>query len=170
MEFTISHLVSGLTRSEFEQLFFDETLNIELCKRLKLERTLLSLRCEGQRFEREVEITLRRHVPAWVLKLVGERRMAYRERMQYCFGQPSGPARWRITPLLFTRQVDCSGTVEFEPCAHGVMRHVRGHVHVRIAAIGKIVERFAVREIEKSFNEAADLTDQWLAANWQRRA
>jgi hypothetical protein len=40
---------------------------------------------------------------------------------------------------------------------------VRGEVKVAIFAIGRIVERFIVAEIEKSYAGAARFTAEWLA-------
>lgn len=170
MQFSISHLVPGVTRSEYENLFFDESLNIMMCERLKLERKLISSKREGADFQREVEVTMRRHVPGWVAKIVDEHRFVYTESMRYRFGEPPSRAHWRITPKMFSRQVDCAGTVTFEPHPKGVMRRVDGQVDVRISGLGTILERFAVREIEKSFTEAAELTREWLQEHRPRKA
>ena len=169
MQFSISHLVPGVTRSEYESLFFEEALNIMMCERLKLERTLVSSKREGADFTRAVDMTMRRHVPAWVAKIVGAERFVYTETMSYRFGEPPSAAHWRITPKMFSRQVDCTGTVTFESHPQGVVRRVDGNVTVHISGLSGILERFAVREIEKSFDEAADLTRAWLREHRPRK-
>ncbi len=169
MQFSISHLVPGVSRSDYENLFFDEGLNVMMCERLNLERTLVSSTREGPDFSRAVEVTMRRHVPAWVAKIVDAQRFVYTETMTYRFGSPPVPAHWRIIPKMFSRQVDCAGTVSFEPHPQGVIRRVDGDVKVRMPGLATILERFAVREIEKSFDEAAELTREWLREHRPRK-
>jgi hypothetical protein len=161
MKFLIEHTFQGITRPEYEELYFDEPFAIATCKAVNLGRTLLRLDRTPERIVRHVRVEPAREIPAPVAKVLGGGSFAYVEEMDYAVGKYN--ATWRTIPSLMPDKVQSTGTMEIQEVPGGVKRVVKGEIKVSIFGIGGMVEKFVVAEVEKSYGDAADFTTKWIA-------
>jgi hypothetical protein len=161
MKFTADHTFAGITPAEYEALYFDEPFAISMCESVKLGRTLERLERKDGRIIRHVRCEPVRDIPAPVAKALGGRRFSYVEELDFEEGKQRG--RWRVVPNVATDKVDAGGTIAFLPADGGVRRLVEGEIKVNVFAIGGLIERFVVAEVEKSYADAAEFTRSYLA-------
>jgi hypothetical protein len=160
MHFRTADRIEGLTAAAFEKLFFAEQLNKAICADLGMHRTLVQRQEKDGALHRQVSIRPQRDIPAPIAKLLGDRQVEYTEHMDVRFGTLRGT--WRIVPGIFADQVKAWGTVQFSDVDGGCERTVEGDVEVKIFGLGTLVEKFVVRDIERSFTRAAQFTNQQL--------
>lgn len=161
MNFRAEHLIKGITLADFERLFFDEEFNIALCRALKLDRVLVKREEKDGVIARAVRVGPEREIPAPVAKVLGAVKIEYTEYLDYKFGSYRGT--WKTVSSLMTDKVDSSGTFSFRAQGDGVLRLVEGEVKVRVFGLGSIVERFIVADVERSYQNAAQFTEEWIA-------
>lgn len=162
MQFRATHVFAGISAAAFEALYFDEAFNDALCRHARLKRTLVSLTRDGNVLRRAVRIVPERTLPAPAAKLLGTEHFGYVEHVSYTYGALRGS--WRIEPAVLADKVKSAGTLHFEPEpeADGVRRVVAGDVAVKIFGLGGTIERFVVADVQKSYDEAATFTAQYL--------
>ena len=162
MHFTLEHTFSGITLAEYETLYFDEAFSEEMCAAVKVGRTLLRLDRQPGLLTRHVRCEPIRDLPGPVSALLGGRRFAYVEELEFDLGK--GEGRWRVIPNVASEKVDAGGTLHFEavPGGGGVKRIVRGEIAFSLFGVGRIVERFVVAEVEKSYEDASRFTRAYL--------
>jgi len=164
MRFDVTHKIAGIDVAGFERLYFDEAFNEALCQAVGLKRRLIRLTTEGGNIVREVQITPEREIPAPVAKILGGEAIAYTETIQYTLG--SGRGRWQTQSSVLTDKITSDGEIFIRKAAgNDVERQVTGHVTVRIFGLGGIIERFIVADVEKSYEQAAQFSQKYLAAS-----
>ena len=61
-----------------------------------------------------------------------------------------------------TKKVDAGGDFSFGEKGGKVQRIIEGEVKVKLFGVGKLIEKFVVADIGKSYNEAAKFTQKWI--------
>ena len=161
MKFVIEHTYPQITPAAYETLHFDETFAAALGEALGLGRVLIRLDRTPERIVRHVRCTPKRDPKDQAAQVLDDK-ASYVEELEYEVGPRRG--EWRTLPSVWPDRVRTTGSIEFAAApGGGTRRIVRGEVHVAIFAVGRIVERFIVAEIEKSYAGAARFTADWLA-------
>jgi hypothetical protein len=159
VKFVIEHTYDRITPAEYEVLHFDETFSAALGEALGLGRTLVRLDRTPERIVRHIRCVPKRD-PKDPAAQVLDDKASFVEELEYEVGRFRG--QWRTIPSMMPDRVTTTGTIELEAVPGGTKRIVRGEVRVAIFAIGRIVERFIVAEIVKSYAGAARFTADWL--------
>jgi hypothetical protein len=146
----------------YEALYFDEPFQTALGEAVKIDRELLRLDRGSARIVRHVRVQPEREIPAPVAKLLGGRRLAYTEELEYDIGHYHGT--WRIVPAVLADKIVIGGTLDFEAVPGGVRRVLAGVIDVTLFGLGGLVEKVVVSNVEKSYGDAAAFTARWIAA------
>ena len=161
MKFAIEHPFTGVDLPAYEALYFDEPFNEALCAKLGLQRTVNKLTRTGARLQRVCRIVPQREIPAPEAKLMGDGHLVYTETLDYSWGSMGGT--WKTVTDLLPDKVLCAGNFAFVGQAGGgVMRRIDGEVKVKIFAVGGMIERFIVADVERSYAAAATFTQAWI--------
>ena len=162
MKLAIAHTFPGIAVREYEALYFDETFTIALAEAVKIGRTLLRLDRSPGRVVRHVRCEPIRDLPRPVAKLLGGRRFAYAEEIDFELGNGEG-ALARGPQRRRPRGSSPKGTLHFDAAPQGgVTRTVRGEVAISLLGLGSLFERFVVAEVEKSYAQASAFTRAYL--------
>jgi len=161
MKFHIEHTFRGISLADYEKLSFSETFNQALCKSVQLGREVRSLEDKNGHFSRVLQVAPKdREIPGPVAKILGASRIEYTEYMDYDWG--SYKAHWRTVSSVMTDKVSTSGSMGFDQRPGGVLRWVDGEIKVKLLAVGGVIERFIVSDIERSYEKAAAFTQSWI--------
>jgi hypothetical protein len=160
MKLLITDTFPGITVSDYEALYFDEAFTIALAEAVKIGRTLLRLDRAPDRVVRHVRCEPIRDIPGPVAMVLGGRRFAYAEEIDFRLGE--GEGAWRVVPNVAADKVRAEGTLHFELADGGVRRIVRGEVSIPLLGIGGLLERVVVAEVEKSYEQASAFTRKYL--------
>ena len=160
MHFSVRHTFRGISREEYEQLYFDESFNEALCSAVKLARDVQSIDRSDAHIARVVKVGPDRQVPKPVAKILKADRIQYAEHLDYKFGSFKGT--WRTIPDILANKVVSEGTFAFQEANGGVLRVVDGEIKVKILGVGGVVEKFIVGDVEKSYEDAARFTQRWI--------
>lgn len=162
MKFKVEHAFSGISLADYEKLYFDEDFNVALCKAVELDRELIEREQKGSHLRRVVRVAPRgREIPGPVAKVLGADRIEYTEHLDYDFGTYRGT--WKTISSVLPDKVESGGTFAFQAAGDGVKRILEGEVKVKIFGVGGMIERFIVADVEKSYDQAAGFTRDWLA-------
>ncbi len=161
MKFRVEHTFAGVSLADYERVYFDETFNEAMCKAVRLERKLVRRDETGGRLVRVVRVAPDRQLPAPVAKILGGAKIEYHEHLDYQLGSYRGS--WRTEPSLLVDKIESRGTFGFEARGSSVLRWVEGEVKVKIFGVGSVIERFIVGDVEKSYDDVAAFTRQYLA-------
>ena len=167
MKLRIEHVHRGIDLAGYEELYFDEPFQIALGEAVKIDRELLRLDRRSERIVRHVRVQPQREIPAPVAKLLGGKRLAYTEELEYEVGRYHGI--WRIVPAVLADKIAIGGTIDFEVAAGGVKRVLAGVIDVTLFGLGGLVEKVVVSNVVKSYDDAAAFTAQWLTARALKR-
>jgi len=159
MNVTIQHIFD-IPPADYATLYFEEPFAIALSQSAGIGRTLLRLDREPGRVVRHILCEAGRDVPAAIARLIEGGGFNYVEVIDFDLRALRG--RWRVIPSIFAERVRASGTLDFEDADGKVSRVVRGEVSVSIPAIGGLVERFVVAEVEKAYAAASAFTRSYL--------
>ncbi|MEZ4272739.1 MAG: DUF2505 domain-containing protein [Myxococcota bacterium] len=160
MKFRVEHVFTNIALEAYESLYFDEDFNIALCNDVRLKRQLLSRDLDGDHLTRVVKVGADRELPPAAAKVLGANRIEYTEHLDYVFGRYRGT--WKTVSSLMTNKVDTAGTFAFEEVPRGVRRLVEGEIKVKLFAVGSMIEKVIVADIDKSYNKAAEFTQRWI--------
>lgn len=162
MRFNVEHVFRGITRDEYESLYFNEDFNIALCKAVNLARTLVAMERDEQQIDRRVMVGPDREVPKAIQKVLKADRIEYEERIRYKFGSFSGT--WETTPNIMASKVISKGGFQFKDNPNGVSRVVTGDIDVKVFGVGGVIEKFILEDVKKSYDDAAKFTQEWVDA------
>jgi hypothetical protein len=161
MKVAIEHAFAGISRDDYEVLYFDEPFNVALGDALGLGRELVRLDRDRTTIIRHVRCEPKREAGSAADRAFGSSRASFVEELEYSLVDHRG--RWRTIPNVIPDRVKNSGTIEILDGDGGARRLVRGEVKVSLFGFGGLVERLVVAEIEKSYAGAARFTETWLA-------
>jgi|HubBroStandDraft_5_1064220.scaffolds.fasta_scaffold264053_2 hypothetical protein len=162
MKLRVEHVIRGIDLAAYEELYFDEPFQTALGEAVKIDRELVRLDRGRERIVRHVRVQPQREIPAPVAKLLGGKRLAYIEELEYEVGRYHGT--WRIVPAVLAGKIAIGGTLDFEAAAGGVKRVLAGVIDVTLYGLGGLVEKLVVSNVEKSYDDAAAFTAEWIAA------
>jgi hypothetical protein len=160
MDFQIEHLFRNISLKDYERLYFDEELNIALCKGVNLGRDVQERDVTDEYIKRVIKVSPDRKIPAPVAKIIGGKRLEYTEYLNYTWGTLKG--EWKTISSIMSDKIDTRGTFSFIETPQGVRRLVDGHVKVKVFGVGKIVEALVVADVKKGFEDAASFTQKWI--------
>lgn len=160
MHFRVEHTFRNVTASEYEKIYWDEVFNEALCRAVNLERQLKSREERDGRIYREVVVGPNREIPKPLAKILGKSKIEYTEISDYKFGSFEGT--WKTIPSIMPDKVVSNGTFKYQEVNGGVRRVVEGNITVKVLGVGGVVEKFIVSDVEKSYDDAAAFTQQWI--------
>ncbi|HTJ46591.1 MAG TPA: DUF2505 family protein [Kofleriaceae bacterium] len=161
MKFEITHRWGGITLDEYEALFFDEDFASALAEHLRLGREVLRLDRAEDRIVRHVRCEPDQDPDSPEGRALAKRKAGFVEELDY--DRRARRGEWRTIPNLIPDRVKTNGTIELRAEAGGVVRTVRGVCDVKLFGLGRLVEKQAVKAIEKSYDDAAAFTAEWIA-------
>ncbi|MBJ80507.1 MAG: hypothetical protein CMH60_04240 [Myxococcales bacterium] len=160
MNFQLEHLFRNISLEDFEKLYFDEDLNVALCKEVNLGRDVQERDITDEHIKRVIKVSPDRQIPAPVAKVIGGQKLEYTEYLNYKWGSLKG--EWKTVSSIMSDKIDTKGTFSFVETPQGVRRLVDGHVKVKVFGVGKIVETLVVADVKKGFEDAANFTQKWI--------
>ena len=161
MKFEIEHVFQGVSRSRFEELFFDEPFNVALGAALGLGRELRRLDRGPLRIVRHVCCEPVRDPDSPGGRALGTSRASFVEELEYDLAAHEGT--WRTIPNILPERVKTWGTLAIGDAPGGATRVVRGEVSARLWGFGGLVEKHVVAEIRQSYDKTAAFTRDYLA-------
>ncbi len=160
MKFRAEATFTDIPLADYEALYFDDAFNDEMCKAVRLERTLLKKERTGDIIVRHTRVApIGREIPAPVAKVIGASRIEYVEELTYDFAKHTGV--WQTIPQVLPDKVETKGTLAFLSTGAGCTRISEGDINVKIFGVGGIVEKVIVGDVEKSYEDAARFTREY---------
>ncbi len=160
MKFRTEAKFDHISLEDFEELYFNEDFNQAMCKRVNLSRIVVRMERDDEKLDRVLRIGPDRELPTAVKKVLKADRLEYEERLSYRWG--SYEAKWETVPSVLASKVDARGSIKFQKAGDGVLRIADGEIQVKLLGVGGMVEKLVVADVEKSFKDAADFTQQWI--------
>lgn len=162
MKFRVVHEVN-VPADKYWQYLMDPELEAAVAKALNLAVwQVYDAGDQGGRFVRKVHVVPDVVLPGPLKKLVGESigytqtDMVPKTGTQY---------EWTAVPDALADKASMTGTFAIEPAGEGrARRTIAGEVNVKIFAIGGMVEKFVVDELEKNYLKAAREQERWIRA------
>ncbi len=147
------------------QVFFDDTYNAELYRRLKVGREVLESKEEGEGDSRVLRRTLKlspeRDVPALVKKFV-KGAVVYTE--QDVFTARTNSMEVVTIPGFMADALTTRGTYRVQSLGPNKVRRIwDGQIDCKIPLLGGKVEKHIVEEVTQSYRDTTDFTRKWLA-------
>jgi hypothetical protein len=102
-----------------------------------------------------VRISSNKKLPTLVAKAIRRDRIVYDQETR--LQRSKNLLHWTIEPLVLTGRVDAAGTTTIEAMAKGCRRIIDGHITIRVALIGKKLEKTLCENIEAGFERNAAL-------------
>lgn len=147
------------------QVFFDDTYNAELFKRLKVGREVLEVKREGEGQDlvvrRKIRLSPEREVPALVKKFV-KGAVTYTE--ENVFTARSNSMAVVTIPGFMADALTTRGTYRVQSLGPDKVRRTwEGFIDCKIPLLGGKVEKHIVEEVTQSYRDTTDFTRKWLA-------
>jgi hypothetical protein len=151
--------------SRYWDVFFDEDYNRSIYAQVGVrERVWLDgPRDEGELRRWRLRIMPTRDLPGFIKKVVkGD--LGYVETA--ALDRRKNTIDVHIAPTLLSERTTFRATYVIEPLAPGrVRRTFAGKIHVDLPVVGKIIERFIIDDVRRSYSTVARLTSEWCAAH-----
>ena len=109
-----------------------------------------------------------RPLPGFVMRALRGRRLGFREVL--CFRSAELCATQIIVPDLFQNHVRFRGKIEVAALPSGGVRRIyHGSLDISVPILGRKVEQATLREMQRTHDQAAEITRSWLekAASWR---
>jgi hypothetical protein len=162
MKFRAEATFADIPLASYEELYFDDPFNQEMCNVVKLERTLLKKERVGNKIVRHTRVApIGRELPGPVAKAVGASRIEYVEEITYDFDTHTGV--WRTVSSILPDKVDTKGTLTLLASGDGCTRISEGTIDVKVFGIGGLIEKIIVGDVDKSYEDAARFTREYWA-------
>ncbi|MCD6499786.1 MAG: DUF2505 domain-containing protein [Deltaproteobacteria bacterium] len=163
MKFELTQVFETSPES-FWAIFFDEAYNKALFSEgLKvIERTVLALDEQSDEIRRRVRVTPNEQIPAAVQKLIGGD-MTYIEDTVWKKGTNEAQVRVEIPAQRLQSKFRFGSTIRTDPVANGLRRTLSGVIEVKIALMGRTIEKHVYEGIERNDAAAAAFMKDWLS-------
>lgn len=162
MKFRIVHDVN-VPAEKYWQYLMDPELEAAVAKALNLaEWRVHDAGDKGGRFERKVHVVPDVVLPGPLKKLVGDS-IGYTQTDMV----PKTGTRydWTAIPDALSDKAAITGVFAIEAAGDARSRRIiEGEVKVKIFAIGGMVEKFVIDELEKNYLKAAREQERWIRA------
>jgi len=165
MQFELTH-VFETSQEIFWKTFFDEAYNKTLFSEgLKvIERQVLVLDDTSDQIARTVRVTPNEQIPAAVQKLIGGD-MTYIENTVWKKGSSQAHVQVEIPAQRLQSKFRFDSTIRTE-ATHGALRRIlAGIVEVKIALMGRTIEKHVYDGIARNDATAATFMKDWLSSH-----
>jgi len=161
MKYSVSHKFQ-IDADRFFKYYFDDAYNQYLDERLRIkERRLLSEKEDEKTIVKEHLVFPDRKIPKALRVLVGERVICYTEKRTLY--KNSNELTFSIVAGILKGKIHCQGTFKIKSSGdNSIIRVAEGELTVNIPIIGKLAEKFIVKEILKSFTQSAELAKEYF--------
>ncbi len=163
MKAHIENIIDVSADEFYDKVFFDEAFSDALYKELKFrERELVVQEDRGDTIYREVRQVPDRDLPGAVKKLLGAARLEYVEKSTT--NKAQNRSEIEVVSSIKPDKIKVRGAFWVEPHGEGKCKRVFDvEVKVSIFGVGGLVEKLVLEDVRKSYDVAADFTNQWLA-------
>jgi len=163
MRFTIRHVIDTDEETFWQQIFFDEPFNRELCLgHLKFEvfRVLEMNREPDGAITRRIQNQPPAEIPGPVKKALGDSTSFVEEGR---FDPASRRWRFRVIPAVAPDRIRTEGQLWVEPRGEkSVERVIEVEISVKVFGLGRMVEELIARQTRSSYDQAAVFTNRWI--------
>ena len=146
---------------QFWEMFFSEAFETELFRGLKMRSwKVTDRRDEGAKLHRTVKLEPAMAVPSWASSVVKE--TGYTEID--VFLKSESKMNVQIEPAVMRDRFQLSGVFAVTPLGPGrCRREFAGDIKVSIPLLGGKIEKFMVDQIRDGYDQAAQITRDYLA-------
>jgi hypothetical protein len=160
-EFSIVHEFEADPET-FWRVFLDSEYNDALYRSVGVRREELSREDRGDEIVVRAHYASERQLPAVVQSLLGGRNLGYQETI--IFRKRNGAVEQVIEPTVLTGRIRFGGHITIETVAPGRLRRVyAGSIAIDLPLVGKRIEQSTVSEMQRTHEQAAQVTREWLA-------
>ncbi len=158
--FAISHDFTG-DIDTYWKVFFDEEFKTEQYRRINVkERTVLDRKEDEKTISFSERVVPARDLPGFMKKILGGD-LGYTEISIYTKG--ANKIDVRIEPTLLRERTKMRALFTVVTTAPGKLRRTfEGDIDVDLALVGGKVERTVIDDIKRSYDIAAQVTQEWL--------
>lgn len=161
MKLSIRHTFP-CTPDEFWAAFWDPAYDEALSKGTAVRRELLEDRTDGNLRVQRFRFVPERTLPGPIAKLAGTDKLTYEQENRYDLAGRS--CTWKVVPAVLTEKVTAEGVMAVRAAPEGCERVVEGAIDVRVPFVGSTIEKTIVESIESGYEQAAQVTREFLAA------
>lgn len=152
----------------FWELFFLPEYNRSFYGSVGLTREVTQRSEANGALEIQARYVSARPLPDFVTRALRGRRLGFSEALIYRASEQR--AVQTITPDFFQKQVRFRGEIEVKALASGGIRRVyRGSLGVSVPILGRKVEQATLQEMQRTHDQAAEVTRAWLQKNYAWR-
>jgi hypothetical protein len=158
--FSISHDFRGRSIELFWRGYFDEDhqANLDSSSDMK-ERTLLEFKDTEETIYRELRMVPKRQLPAFIRKFTNE--LGYVSKSTLV--KADNRMTIEIVPTVFTKRSKITGIYTIEQVDPDTIRRTYvGDIEIKVALIGKKIEKAVIEDMQRSFAAGAECTQKWL--------
>lgn len=158
--FSITHDFRGRSIELFWRGYFDEDhqANLDSSSDMK-ERTVLAFEETEDTIYRELRMVPKRQLPAFIRKFTNE--LGYTEKSTLV--KADNRMTIEIVPTVFTNRSTITGIYTIEQVdPETIRRTYEGEIEIKVALIGKKIEKTVIEDMRRSFAAGAACTQQWL--------
>ncbi len=157
------HIVHSFpcTPERYWKCFFDPELTERMEAMSKMERELLSEKFEGEVAVRRQRITSHISLPPNVTRFLGGDKLAYEQITRVDLA--NSQIDWKIISPVLTDKVKAAGTLRVVATPMGCDRVLDGEVSVKIAMLGKRIEKMIVDLLTKIYDKSAEVHLGWIS-------
>jgi len=147
---------------DFIKLCFDKEHIFYLDKNLSIKkRVTLQEHKDKKIVLRRYKVFPERKIPKFLRPLISRKEIAYIE--ERVFYKDQNTLTFFITSCILPRKIRCSGSCFIQSLnSTCILREAKGELIVKIPVIGKLAEKFIIKDLVKSFEKSADLTNQYM--------
>ena len=161
---SVAHNYDCTAQTFFFDVILSQAYNTELYAHLGFPHfSFLGVVQDGTKWHRKIRVTPNTgNVPALVQKIVGDG-ISYVE--EGTLDTTTMRFEFRVLPTVFGDKADIRGSIWCTPREGGVVRHARFDAHIKVFAVGSIIEEKMLENYKRSFDEAAVFTRGYLERN-----
>ena len=156
----ISHDFRCSSIALFWRGYFDEThqANLDSTSDMK-EREVLEFTETDETIYREVRMVPKRQLPGFIRKFTNE--LGYTEKSKLV--KADNRMTIDIIPTVFTNRSRITGIYTIEQVdAETIRRTYDGEIEIKVALVGKKIEKTVIEDMQRSFAAGAACTQKWL--------
>ena len=148
------------TPERFWQMYWSDTFDAMISEGASFDSTLVDERTEDGILIRTMRFEPHRELPRPVAAVVGSPKLVYEQANHY--DASASTIAFKLSPAFMPDKLSSSGVLSIQPSQSGCVMTVTGHVTVRVAFIGRSVEKVVVQEVVSSYDRMVTGARQWL--------
>jgi hypothetical protein len=159
-EFSIVHEFDS-SALRFWQVWCDGEYHDEFYRSVGITREELSRSDDADRLVVVARYASERQLPSFIRSILGDRPLGYVETTT--FHKNRGHAEQRVEPTIMGERTRFVGAIAVEPLGNDrIRRTYSGSIAIDIPLIGKRAEKGTVSELQRTQEQAARVTRDWL--------